>query len=157
MATHRNIPDLISCYATCYRDFEQAQEQCDSLQNGGGRDQKTGVIGEYYAYEYLKNKGDNPEYAPSGEHYDIIANGEKYQVKTVSYYSKTRTLSPIHVGWDYLTVVELNIEFIPEMFAIIPAHEFEESYPYNETKTKRGIRLIKGFRTFCQHHEVQYA
>jgi len=41
------------------------------------------------------------------------------QTKTISYYSKTCKLSPIHQGWDELHVVYLDAQFQPSGFYVI--------------------------------------
>ena len=43
----------------------------------------------------------------------------RVQVKTVSAYSTTRTISPIHRGWDQLLVVYLGRDFKPRGFWVI--------------------------------------
>ncbi len=43
----------------------------------------------------------------------------KVQVKTVSAYSTTRTISPLHHGWDELHLVYLNRMLQPERFWIV--------------------------------------
>jgi hypothetical protein len=44
---------------------------------------------------------------------------KRIQIKTVSAFSKTRTISPIHHGWDELFIIFLNRDFAPNGFWII--------------------------------------
>jgi hypothetical protein len=46
------------------------------------------------------------------------------QVKTVSAFSKTRTMSPIHKGWQELFIIYLSQELVPEGFWIVKDTSF---------------------------------
>ncbi|MEK2206221.1 hypothetical protein WOB83_08840, partial [Vibrio parahaemolyticus] len=88
-----------------------------------------GGIGEFYAYRYLSIAF--PDYELTyGSHsekgWDIHISGVdlKVQVKTVSAYSKTRTISPLHKGWDILHIIYVNKALQPEGFWIIEDNSF---------------------------------
>ena len=124
-----NVKDLILSYSKVYEEFEKLQNGKDSILPGG--DQKTGVIGEYYAKCYIENHFKvQVDYAKSGESYDLIykLNEEnvKIQVKCVSCYSKTRIIAPLNLNlnkngekpFDELYLISLNRQFIPDGFYI---------------------------------------
>lgn len=119
----QGIIKSINQYAEAYKNLEDIQCQEKWLIKG---DQKTGVIGEFYTFVYLRNKYKKAEikYANhSQKGWDIkIEDGGKTikaQIKTVSEYSKTRVISPIHSGWDELYLVYLDKQFDPKEFWII--------------------------------------
>lgn len=119
----KEIIDAIKAYADAYNRLQLLQEATHSIPEG---DQKTGCIGEYYAYKYIESL--HPEsklkygsHSEKGWDISIIENNSerKIQVKTVSAYSKTRTISPIHKGWDELYQIYLNKALYPEGFWVI--------------------------------------
>jgi hypothetical protein len=125
---NKEIEALIRQYAAVYKKFEELQSGDHSaLPNG---DQKTGVIGEYYAKCYVYKKfGVDAEYAKSGECYDLrfISEGRliKIQVKSVSAHSKTRIVAPLNLKrvdnekpFDYLYLISLDENFIPDGFYV---------------------------------------
>jgi hypothetical protein len=108
-------------------EYANASARLETLQKQGKLprgEQKTCVIGVYYALHYLQAKFPNAvvKYAPFGtKGYDLVmteGNGvlRKVQVKTVSAYSPTQTLSPIHHDWDELLVIRLDEAFKPVGF-----------------------------------------
>jgi len=113
----------IEAYAKAYEALEEVQHSDNSWMPPG--DQKTGCIGEYYAFVYLK--ATRPDCTIKfGNHsqkgWDIEVNGTtdaKIQVKTTSSFSKGRKLTPIHDGWDELFIFYLNRSLRPEGFWII--------------------------------------
>jgi hypothetical protein len=134
MANSNAVPEVLEAigdYARAYARLQELQDQRDMIPPG---DQKTGCIGEFFVYLYLKsthpgeairfaghsNKGWDIEIGQAGKERHI-------QAKTVSAYSKTRRLSPISAGWDQLFIVYLGRDLLPEGFwivtdsAIIPA------------------------------------
>ncbi|NWJ41070.1 MAG: hypothetical protein HXX12_08890 [Geothrix sp.] len=119
---HSKILKAIRTYAHAYAELQHLQDTHPSIPGG---DQKTGCIGEYYAYLYLaKIHGvDKLRYGSHSEKgWDIeiaVDPPVRIQVKTVSGFSKTRTISPIHRGWDQLFIVYLSRELNPEGFWII--------------------------------------
>lgn len=123
---HSNIQNVIRNYADAYAELQKLQDSEPSLPGG---DQKTGCIGEYYAYLYLKSlHGEsNLQYGGHSEKgWDIEVSTNppiRVQVKTVSAFSKTRTISPIHKGWDHLFIVYLNKQLFPEGFWIIETND----------------------------------
>lgn len=117
------IREAIDAYASAYAKLENWQRESPLLQIG---DQKTGCIGEFYVYLYLKRQYPNAtiEYAHhSQKGWDILVDDDNHklwiQVKTVSAYSEERRISPIHRGWNELHLVYLNRELKPEGFWII--------------------------------------
>ena len=128
-----NIQNAIQSYAEAYKNLEILQHS-ENIPIPAG-DQKTGCIGEFYAYTYLQNK--NPKATLKyGTHSEkgwdiqikkptIIDKPTLYvQVKTVSEYSKTRVISAIHHGWDWLFLLYLNKDLKPEGFWIIKNTDF---------------------------------
>lgn len=125
-----NIKKLIKDYSELYSLFEILQEGKSSIFPTG--DQKTGVIAEYYAKCYIEKYLAKPEtvfYAKTNKPYDIeyqTKSGDtiKVQVKAVSAHSKSRRIAPINVNkvdgkpFDYLYLIDLNVNFIPIGFYI---------------------------------------
>lgn len=104
---------MVTEYATAYGQFENMQKRVNFIAKKG--DQKTGVIGEAYIFEYLSRLGRKPKYGiTSQKGWDIKCSNDKYQVKTVSDYSESQIISPIHDGWDILFLVHLNKNFEPD-------------------------------------------
>jgi len=129
-----DIRELIKKYSEVYKEFEKFQFKED---NGkpllAGGDQKTGVIGEYYAKCYIEKYVENVisvEYAPHGSSFDILVNLKnntsiKVQVKCVSAHSKTRQIAPLNLkdkngdnSFDQLYLIDLNVDFLPIGFYI---------------------------------------
>ncbi len=121
------IKNSIAKYAKAYEEMESHQQQQNPLIPKC--DQKTGAIGEFYSMIYAKsiysNIGDDFSFGNPSQHaWDIKISKQnksisKIQVKTVSGFSKSSTISPIHKGWDELWLLRLNKEFFPEGFWII--------------------------------------
>ncbi len=119
------IQQVILSYALAYQALQNWQEKSPVLIPPG--DQKTGCIGEFYVYLYLSDQfpdstltyGNHSQKGWDIELSNPTAVDFKIQVKTVSAYSKTRTISPIHRGWDQLHVVYLNKMLEPEGFWIV--------------------------------------
>ncbi len=115
----KDIIAAIKDYATAYDRFQRFQDaHRDQLPLG---DQKTGVIGEFYAMIFVRSKfpGCMTRFADPTAAWDIEVSGEydlKIQVKTVSDYSTTRTISPIFPGWDYLYLLAIDRAFLPTGF-----------------------------------------
>jgi len=117
--------EVVKKYAEAYRDFEEIQKAPDFDFVPETGDQKTGIIGEAFIFEYLKRQG-HPG-LEFGNHsqkgwdikypFGLVPNGVVLvQVKTVSAFSKTRKLSPIHFAPEYceLYLVSLNELLIPD-------------------------------------------
>lgn len=119
---HQKIQQSIKIYAAAYAELQHLQDTHHSIPGG---DQKTGCIGEYYAYLYLRMLyGEESlrygSHSEKGWDIEVAANPAfRVQVKAVSAFSKTRTISPIHKGWDQLFIVFLSKNLIPEGFWII--------------------------------------
>ncbi len=116
--------ETVKKYAEAYGDFEKIQKSSDFDFIPIG-DQKTGVIGEAFIFEYLKRQGyQDLEFGNAAQKaWDIkysfgLAPNEKVlvQIKTVSAFSKTKRVSPIHFAEDYceLYLVSLNKNLLPD-------------------------------------------
>ena len=125
MKTFDDFISVVKNYAKAYKKLEDIQKDkaYDFVPEIG--DQKTGVIGEAFIFEYLKREG-HPylEFGHASQTgWDIkypfgLApnNVVLVQVKTVSAFSKTKKISPIHLAPDYceLYLVSLNDNLIPD-------------------------------------------
>ena len=113
MNDFNKFKSIVRHYAKAYSEFEEIQGKMKFLPEKG--DQKTGVIGEAYIYEYLSRLGiQGLEFGTHSEKgWDIKSSKEKYQVKTVSDYSNSKKVSTIHEDWDFLYFVYLNRNFEP--------------------------------------------
>ena len=118
-----DIIKSIGKYAQAYEELQNWQDSSALIPKG---DQKTGCIGEFYAYIYLKNKYPVCEiiyggHSEKGWDIKVKSNNfsERIQVKTVSEYSTTRVISPIHHGWNQLFIIYLDRGFKPQGFWII--------------------------------------
>jgi hypothetical protein len=114
------------------REYAAAYNQLEELQDGERLpigDQKTGVIGEFYARLYLETLYPQADisYARADQKgwdiqvASIDADRFTVQVKTVSEYSKSRRISLIHPGWDRLYLVYLDKQLVPIGFWEITA------------------------------------
>ena len=121
----KEIIDAITGYARAYETLERFQQpSCDAMPRG---DQKTGVIAEFFARLYARVMHPNAtvEYGSTSQHaWDIRVSQpglhEKLiQVKSVSCFSKTSRVSPIHPGWDELYLIRLDKRFLPVAFRVI--------------------------------------
>ncbi len=122
MSNFQKIDNAIEEYANAYKKLQELQKEKSYPIPPG--DQKTGCIGEYYIYRYLESLYPNKiEYGHTTQKgWDIKINTEKpiyIQVKTVSAYSKTRTISPIHKGWNELYLLYLDKKLYPKGFWVI--------------------------------------
>ena len=117
--------EVVKKYAVAYRDFEEIQKAPDFDFVPEIGDQKTGVIGEAFIFEYLKRQGHlGLEFGNTVQKgwdikypFGLAPNGiVLVQVKTVSAFSKTKAISPIHLAPDYceLYLVSLNENLIPD-------------------------------------------
>ena len=124
MPTAQQIKAAIDEYAKAYQAIQHFQETSCLIPEG---DQKTGCIGEFYVCLYLRHKYPDATLtfgSISEKGWDIIVESSgrppfKAQVKTVSAYSKSRTISPIHYGWDKLYIIFVDRLFEPRGFWII--------------------------------------
>jgi len=138
------IIKIISEYSKVYKEFERLQK----AEELAGGDQKTGVIGEYYAKLYIESviKGGDIKYAENGAPWDIVytidSDETKIQVKTVSFYSKTRTIAPLNMSpkaFDFLYLISLNKNFKPNGFYINNYKDIEEKL--NDSKCKNKLKI----------------
>lgn len=128
----KEVFDAIQDYAEAYGRLERLQPPEDDVLPVG--DQKTGVIGDFFAHLYLTDlyPDSDVSYAkPSESGWDIKACKPgwalKIQVKAVSSYSKTSRVSPIHPGWDELYLMRLDRDFRPEAFWTVKKSDVEWS------------------------------
>jgi hypothetical protein len=115
--------DRVKKYAKAYDQLEEIQkdEAFDFVPIG---DQKTGVIGEAFIFKYLylkRRKHPGLQFGGAAQKawdmkYSAPNNMVFVQVKTVSAFSKTKRISPIHLVPDYceLYLVSLNKQLIPD-------------------------------------------
>jgi hypothetical protein len=123
MPARPEIFAAIRSYATAYSQLQDIQERSPLIPKG---DQKTGCIGEFYGYLHLSrlHRGATLTYGNhSTKGWDVHIKSNacdfRVQIKTVSEYSETRTISPIHHGWDQLWVIYLDRSFVPRGFWVI--------------------------------------
>lgn len=133
------ILNAIAAYATAYAALEALQGGSSLLPRG---DQKTGCFGEFYARLYLQRVRPAATVAFGGHSnkaWDLrVTEGSRellVQVKTVSGFSATRILSPIHHGWHELFVVSLDRAFRPDGFWVVPPPDIPVT-----TFPLRGVR-----------------
>jgi hypothetical protein len=139
MNDYSEIHTAIAGYAGAYAKLADLQRENSLLPPGR---QKTDCIGEFYAHVYLLKARPLAVVTPGGHSNKVwdfrvsdAGHDTLVQVKTVSGYSATRVLSPIHRGWHELFVVSLDRNFRPNGFWIVPAPDFEAgAYPL------RGVR-----------------
>jgi len=125
MGNFNKFIEVVKKYAEAYRDIEEIQKATDFDFVPETGDQKTGIIGEAFIFEYLKRqgycglefgrttqKGWDMKYSFGLAPNEVVL----VQVKTVSAFSKTKTISPIHFAPDYceLYLVSLNEDLIPD-------------------------------------------
>jgi len=123
MSEAKEIQLAIAAYAEAYARLQELQEKSKLIPKG---DQKTGCIGEFYAYLYIRARFPQREVFYGGHNekgWDIkvrLADGSKrFQVKTVSAYADARRISPIHPGWNELFLIYLDKDFKPIGFWIV--------------------------------------
>jgi hypothetical protein len=143
MSAIQEILSTIDHYASAYRDLQNLQEMHTDLLPVG--DQKTGVIGEFYAVLYLRALYPDAHISfsenPSQNGWDIQVrisdhpNVSKVQVKTVSAYSSTRTISPISPGWDELYLLFLGNNLKPIGFWQVKGDAFLRG------STRSGLKM----------------
>ena len=103
MATERQLCEAISAYAEAYGAMQEIQDADTTpgeclIPKG---DQKTGCIGEFWAMRYARKRWEEHECtfgntSQQGWDVKIGDTGIRIQVKTVSEWSDSRRLSPIH-------------------------------------------------------------
>ena len=120
--SHNVIRKAIFSYAKAYEELQQLQETTPWIPAG---DQKTGSIGEYYAFVYLLSQFNEDAlsfggHSEKGWDSEIVQSPScRVQVKTVSAFLSSRIISPIHRGWDELFIIFLRKRFEPEGFWIV--------------------------------------
>ena len=142
---------VVKNYAKAYEQFEKIQKcpDFDFVPEIG--DQKTGVIGEAFIFEFLKRqrhsglafgvfsqKAWDIKYSPKSAPNNVIF----VQVKTVSAFSKTKRISPIHFAPDYceLYLVSLDKQLIPDNIWK------PKGYVQSKIKIQNGGKIVKGAR-----------
>jgi len=155
---NKEITSLIKKYAEVYILFEEFQKKDIGLLPGG--DQKTGVIGEYYAKCFVdKSYKVKAKYAESGKSFDLeyTKNNKtvKIQVKAVSEHSKSRVIAPLSLfdrngnpAFDQLFLIYLNKKFQPVSFYI-------NSYGDIIKKAGKGKLKIQGSKMKVSDNTTQ--
>jgi len=143
--------EVVRKYAEAYDNFERMQKcpDFDFVPKIG--DQKTGVIGEAFIFEYLRRQGHRDlEFGRTDQKgWDIKYPSRSapneivfVQVKTVSAFAKYKRISPIHPITDYCEfyLVSLNENLIPD--------NIWKSKGYDEAKikTRNGKKVVIGTR-----------
>ena len=154
MGNFKRFIEVVKKYAEAYRDFEEIQKAPDFDFVPETGDQKTGIIGEAFIFEYLKRQG-HPD-LEFGNHsqkgWDIkypfgLApnNVVLVQVKTVSAFSKTKAISDIHFVPDYceLYLVSLNEDLIPDSIWKPKGYDKAKIKTRNDEKVVNGTRMPK--------------
>jgi hypothetical protein len=131
------------------RKYTDAYDRLEKLQKTEwlpGGDQKTGVIGEFYALIYLKSiyptaKIEFGKTSQKGWDLKMETGSEclTVQVKTVSCFSGTRRVSPIHPGWDRLFLVYLDKKLAPIGFWEIPDASWKSRKLAHRTMPKPDV------------------
>jgi hypothetical protein len=149
MTKSKNFGDFMKAvaqYAEAYNGLEEIQRN-DAFDYVPIGDQKTGVIGEAFIFEYLKRKEClNLEFGSAAQKawdikYRDTSNKEFFvQVKTVSAFAKFKRISPIHLvpisDCCVLYLVSLTKQLIPD--------NIWKPEGYTKTKIKDGV--VKGAR-----------
>ena len=155
MIKQYEIISAIDFYASAYGKLQDLQENSTLIPEG---DQKTGCIGEFYAYLYLLKKFPNADilYGNHSEKgWDIEINCDRrrcrVQVKTVSAYSKTRGISPIHHGWDELFLIYLDRSFKPRGFWIVT-----DTTIVAEGVVRKGLRCRNPEKPLTGSHSLPF-
>lgn len=116
-----------------------------------------GMIGEYYVNFYLKYKylGQRIEFAPSNQKgWDLILYTEscfKYQVKSISYFNKSRRLKLYRNHFDYLIVIVFDLGMFPyDVYKFSSEELFSDglisksiTIPSKGSKRSTGSKFIK--------------
>ncbi len=155
------IEAAILKYVEAYATLESLQRNSYLLPGG---DQKTGVVGEYYATLFALGSFPTAciELAfNSQKAWDIRVDDKfeiKIQVKTISEFSKTGKISTIKAdGWDILYIIHLDHKFLPNGFWVVtPANisakgDLKEIYgprpniPKNSKKIDFGVQMLDEF------------
>ena len=101
----RSVQAVFKSYAAAYALMESIQHPdpapADALRLLPTGDQKTGCIGEYWAMRYARKQWPNNNcsfghHSQTGWDIAVEQTDTRIQVKTVSEWSQTRSLSPIH-------------------------------------------------------------
>lgn len=148
---YKKIFDAIKIYSKAYEELEKIQDEEDKKQDEKiipKGDQKTGVIGEFYAMLYARQKYSDKtvKLASMGSPFDITVGEEKeiiqIQVKTISEYAKKKTTTlKGYVDKDntefILYLIYLDKTFKPTMFWEIPCKTQKERKTLNLENVKK--------------------
>jgi hypothetical protein len=146
--------EVVKKYAEAYRELDDLPKvpDFDFIPKIG--DQKTGVIGEAFIYEYLRRQGHSD--LEFGNHsqkawdikypFGLAPNSVVLvQVKTVSAFSKTKRISPIHFAPDYCEfyLVSLNEDLMPDNIWKPKGYDKAKVKTRNKEKVVTGTRMPK--------------
>jgi hypothetical protein len=155
--------EVVKRYSSAYGRLEDMQRSITLYQNKkektydfipGKGDQKTGVIGEAFIFEYLKRQGfvgltfGNHSQKAWDIKYDfgLAPNNVVYvQVKTVSDYSKTQRISTIHFADDYceLYLISLGKDLIPNKLFKVDGYDKRLVKQVGKEQVVQGARMPK--------------
>ncbi len=100
---------LSRAYLLARRRFKDATHKEHPLR---GNDNIVGIIGEFVAVQFLekefKRKSVKRNENPVEKGYDIVADGKKVSVKTITAENASGRTTPIKEPWDELVLVELG-------------------------------------------------
>ena len=119
-------------YVKAYANLETLQKNSNLLPGG---DQKTGVVGEYYALLFALGtfKAASITLMPNSQKAMDIKVGQepnptRIQVKTISAFSKTGKISSIKErGWELLYILHFDELFQPNGFWVVTPQDIHES------------------------------
>jgi AbiV family abortive infection protein len=167
---NQEINKLIKDYAAVYQRFENFQNNDDNQVNVLPKlpkgDQKTGVIGEYYAKLFYENQKDvkSVKYGPMGASYDLVVTLnegiKKIQVKCVSAHSKTKTIAPINMEekdnkypFDELFLIYLDSNLVPKGVYVNSFEGLKKRYLQNRKHKDEGsLKKISGAKMKYPEH-----
>ena len=181
-ATDRKIVETISEYATAYRALEELQKaETKHIYLPRHADQKTGMIGEYWAKRYAEARWSKPvSFADSTSQtgYDLKVMEHFIQVKTVSAYSESRRISPIkHPSrkpedmsktqnwhpWTHLWLISLDKELYPNGFWEIGATSFANAMGDSKSiggatmrNPETGEKGSHRFATIWENNQIEH-
>jgi hypothetical protein len=142
---------VVKKYAKAYNEIEKIQKDKNFEYVPIG-DQKTGVIGEAFIFEYLRRQGKTDlEFGnPAQKGWDIRYSSEQVpnevvhvQIKTVSAFAKKQAIGPIHSGYSELYLVSLNKALIPDNMWMPKGFSLAKNIMLQARKKVTGTRMPK--------------
>ncbi|MBQ0733895.1 hypothetical protein [Aquimarina celericrescens] len=99
-----------------------------------GNDNIVGRIGEFLAYQFLKNEGRNPKKNnnSSEKGYDLICEDEmRISVKTITSENKSKRTTRIKEPWDEIILIQINEQVEIEQLGQLNKIQFEQALSDN--------------------------